>query len=327
MSFGVILPNHVSIAGPEAYRTIATRAEELGFDHVWLGDHIVMPSRTASDYPDTETGESPFDPDQPAPDPLATMAYLAGCTTRIKLGTFVLIVPQREPLSTAKIISTVDCMSGGRFLLGVGVGWQEEEFLAVGVDTFRERGAVTDEYLRIYKELWTESDPEFDGRYSRFSRIKFHPKPAQKPHPPIWVGGYTRAAMRRAATLGDVWSPVGQQPQAALEPDEMAEAIQELKDMVERAGRRRDAVEASYTASILFDPRSAGPRRTLTGTAGEIASDVLRFQDAGVQHFVLAFGSDREGLPPIDGFFGSDVEEILASIEQFAAEVIARVAP
>ena len=326
MSFGVLLPNHVSIAGPEGYRTIATRAEELGFDHVWLGDHIVMPSQTESDYPDTDTGASPFDPEQPAPEPLATMAYLAGCTKRIKLGTFVLIAPQREPVATAKIISTVDYMSGGRFLLGVGVGWQEEEFLAMGVDTFKERGKVTDEYIRIYKELWTKDDPQFDGRYSKFSRIKFYPKPVQKPHPPIWVGGYTRSAMRRAAALGDVWSPVGQQPQAALEPDGMAQAIRELGDMTERAGRSRDAVQASFTVSILFNPRSAGPRRTLTGTAEEIAADVARYQEAGVKHFVFAFGSDREGLPPIDSFFGARVEEVVASMEQFAHGVIPRVA-
>lgn len=326
MSFGVLLPNHVSIAGPEGYRTIATRAEELGLDHVWLGDHIVMPSQTESDYPDTDTGASPFDPEQPVPEPLATMAYLAGCTKRIKLGTFVLIAPQREPVATAKIISTVDYMSGGRFLLGVGVGWQEEEFLAMGVDTFKERGKVTDEYIRIYKELWTKDDPQFDGRYSKFSRIKFYPKPVQKPHPPIWVGGYTRSAMRRAAALGDVWSPVGQQPQAALEPDDMAQAIRELGDMTERAGRPRDAVQASFTVSILFNPRSAGPRRTLTGTAEEIAADVARYQEAGVKHFVFAFGSDREGLPPIDSFFGVRVEEVVASMEQFAQGVIPRVA-
>ena len=325
MSFGVILPNHVSIAGPEGFRTIATRAEELGFDHVWLGDHVVMPSQADSDYPDTETRASPFDPEQPAPDPLATMAYLAGCTTRIKLGTFVLIVPQREPLSTAKIISTVDYMSGGRFLLGVGVGWQEEEFLAMGVDTFKERGRVTDEYLRIYKELWTKDDPQFEGQYGKFYRIKFYPKPAQKPHSPMWVGGYTTGAMRRAAALGDVWSPVGQQPQAALDPEDMATAIQELGDMTERAGRPRDSVEVSFTVSILFNPRSAGPRRTLTGTAEEIAADVVRYQEAGVKHFVFAFGSDREGLPPIDSFFGARVDEIVSSIEQFAEGVIPRV--
>jgi len=325
MSFGVILPNHVSIAGPEGYRTIATRAEEIGFDHVWLGDHIVMPSQTESDYPDTDSGASPFDPEKPVPEPLSTLAYLAGCTTRIKLGTFVLIVPQREPISTAKIISNVDYMSGGRFILGVGVGWQKEEFLAMGVETFKERGKVTDEYLRIYKELWTQDDPQFEGRYSKFSHIKFYPKPVQKPHPPIWIGGYTKGAMRRAAALGDVWSPVGQQPQAALEPDDMAQAIQELADMTERAGRPRDAVEVSFTVSLLFNPRSAGPRRTLTGTAEEIAGDVSRYKAAGVKHFVFAFGSDREGLPPIDSFFGARVEEVVAAIEQFAEGVIPRV--
>ena len=138
MSFGVILPNHVAIAGPAAYRTIATRAEQCGFDHVWLGDHIVMPSHSESDYPDTEMNESPFDPEQPVPEPLSTIAFLAGCTNSIKLGTFVLIVPQREPVTTAKTISTVDYMSGGRFILGVGVGWQEEEFVALATTAVKD---------------------------------------------------------------------------------------------------------------------------------------------------------------------------------------------
>jgi probable F420-dependent oxidoreductase len=237
----------------------------------------------------------------------------------------VLIVPQREPISTAKIISTVDNMSGGRFILGVGVGWQEEEFLAMGINTFKDRGKVTDEYLRIYKELWTNDDPRFDGRYSKFSGIRFFPKPIQKPHPPIWIGGYTKRSMRRAAALGDVWSPVGQQPQAALEPEDMAQAIKELGDMTERAGRPRDSVETSFTVSVLFNPRSSGPRRTLTGSAEDIAEDVSRYKEAGVKHFVFAFGSDREGLPPIDSFFGSRVEEVVDRIEQFAQGVVPQV--
>ena len=326
MSFGVILPNHVPITKPESFRTLAQRAEELGYDHVWFGDHIVMPTEDSTEYPDTVDGSSPFDPLQPVPEPLTTLAYLAACTKRIKLGPFVLIVPYREPIFTAKIISTMDYMTGGRIIVGVGVGWQESEFKALGRDIFKERGRVTDEYIRIYKELWTQDDPQFEGEYSRFSGVKFYPKPVQKPHPPIWVGGHSPAAMRRAATLGDAWAPVGQMPHARLDPEELAVEVERLRDMTEKAGRPRDAVDVAFSVRLLFGSAPGGPRRTLTGTADEIAADVHQYQQAGVQHFVFAFGTDREGLSPMEKFFGGSVEEIGENMERFAKDVITQVA-
>ena len=325
MSFGVILPNHVPITRPDSFRTLAQRAEELGYDHVWFGDHIVMATEDTTEYPDTADGASPFDPLQPVPEPLTTLAYLAACTKRIKLGPFVLIVPYREPIFTAKIIATMDYMTGGRIIVGVGVGWQEAEFKALGQDIFRERGKVTNEYIKIYKELWTQDDPQFQGKYSRFSGVKFYPKPVQKPHPPIWVGGHTPAAMRRAATLGDGWAPVGQMPYARLDPEELAVEIKRLRDMTEQAGRPRDAVDVAFSVCLFFGNSSGGPRRTLTGTADEIASDINRYQQVGVKHFVFAFGTNRQEFSPMENFFGGDVDEIGESLERFAKDVMPQV--
>ena len=325
MSFGVILPNFVSLANPDSLRTLATRAEELGFDHLWLGDHIIMPTHISSRYPYTVDRASPFDPTQPIPEPLTTLTYLAGCTQRIKLGPFVLIVPYREPIFTAKIISTLDYMSGGRVILGVGVGWMEEEFKALGLDTFNERGKVTDEYIRIYKELWTNDDPQYQGQYSQFSGFKFHPKPVQKPHPPIWVGGNTTVALRRAATLGDGWMPIGLQPHTRLEAGDVAKTVNRLRDMTEQAGRARDAVDIALGLNIVFDPSPGSSRRTMTGSAEEIAMDIALYQQAGVQHFIFAFGRDEEGAEWIDRFLGAKVEQTVADMERLSRDVLPQV--
>ena len=326
MSFGVMLPNFVSLANPESLRIMATRAEELGFDHLWFGDHIIMPTQIASAYPYTVDRSSPFDPTQPILEPLATLCYLAGCTQRIKLGPFVLVLPYREPIFTAKILSTLDYMSGGRLILGVGVGWMEEEFKALGLDTFKERGKVTDEYIRIYKELWTKDSPEFQGQYSQFSGFKFYPRPVQKPHPPIWVGGNTTPALRRAATLGDCWVPVGLQPRTRLEPKDIPIPAERLRDMTEQAGRPRYAVDIALSTNVVFDPRAGGSRRTMTGTAEEIAADIVLYQQAGVQHFVFALGGDQEGEEWIDRYLGGRVEQAVANIDRFAKDVLPQVA-
>ena len=164
-------------------------------------------TQVAPRYPYSETGVPHFYAEQPYSDPLTMMGFLLAATQRIKLATGVLVLPYRAPVLTAKIVSTLDYMSGGRVILGIGVGWMEEEFLALGLDTFHQRGRVTNEYIRAFKELWTKDSPDFQGRYCQFSGIKFHPKPAHKPHTPIWVGGNTPPAIRRAACLGDGWLP------------------------------------------------------------------------------------------------------------------------
>ena len=231
MSFGCNVPVFGPLATPEIMMELARRADELGFDHLWISDHIVLPNQIAPRYPYDVTGVPPFmaNADSPWCEPLTALSFLASCTQRIKLGTTVLVVPYREPVLTAKMVATLDYMSGGRVILGVGVGWMEEEFKVLGLDTFHERGKVTDEYLRVFKELWTQEDPSFQGTYSQFSGIKFYPKPAQKPHPPIWVGGNTAPALRRAAWLGDGWLPTG----AGMDLENMARHIQRLRELTE----------------------------------------------------------------------------------------------
>ena len=308
MTFGCTIPNRGALATPENLRTLATRGEELGFDHVWISDHVVIPTQIASPYPYTTTGVPPIDPVQPYCDPLSTLGYLAACTREIKLGIHVLVLPYRDPIVTAKAVASLDYMSGGRVILGVGVGWMEEEFKALGLDTFAERGKVTNEYIRIFKELWTKDDPEFQGRYHKFSGIRFYPKPVQKPHPPIWIGGHSAAALRRAARLGDGWMPIGLRPPAELEPEEMAELIDQLREMSVTAGRAQDAVDTVFSTNLAFNPPPGGPRRTLTGTAEEIGADIVLYQQVGVEHFIFAF----EGDGP---------EQLLENMERFAQEV------
>jgi probable F420-dependent oxidoreductase len=218
VTFGCVLSPTIfgPTASPEALRKLTQQAEAVGFDAVWFADHIVIPRQVQSLYPYAADGASPFDPDQPFYEPLSVLNFLAGCTQRIRLGTHVLIIPYRHPVFTAKILATLDVLSGGRLMLGIGVGWMEEEFQALGVSTYAERGAVTNEYLRLFKELWTKDRPHFQGKYCQVWDIGFYPKPVQKPHPPIWIGGHSTPALRRAATLGDGWMPIGLRPQPLL---------------------------------------------------------------------------------------------------------------
>ena len=312
MSIGCTLPNRGPMATPENLRTLATSAEDLGFDHVWVSDHVVLPTQVASPYPYSPTGAMPFQPEQPYCEPLSTLNYLAGCTQRVKLGTHVLILPYRDPVLTAKMVSTLDYISGGRVILGIGTGWMEEEFKALGKETFSQRGSVTDEYIRIFKELWTSDDPEYQGHYSQFSGIKFYPKPVQKPHPPIWVGGHTPAAVRRAARLGDGWMPIGLRPPAELEPEEMADQVDQLRDRTERAGRPREAVDIVFSTTVEFGSQAAGPRRTLSGSTEEVGADIILYQQVGVEHFIF-------------GFQGDVVSQTVENMELFAKEVMPHV--
>jgi len=289
---------------------LARRAEELGYDSLWASDHVVIPTQIASTYPYSADGASPFDPEQAYTEPLTTLSYMAGYTQRIRLGTWVLIVPYRNPILVAKMVANMDYLSGGRIILGVGVGWMEEEFKALGLDTFSERGAATDEYIRIYKALWTEDTPSFSGRFCSFPSITAVPKPVQKPHPPIWVGGHTAPALRRAATLGDAWLPFGQQPHAELGPAELSEKIARLRDLTVEAGRPADAV--SVTFSVPLDIRdtgaSDGARALFTGTPQQVAEDVLAYREAGVSHFIFILSRES-------------IQHAVGAMERFATEV------
>src|SRR5258705_2260090 len=200
MRYGFYLPTRGQTATPEALETLVQRGESLGFASVMIADHLVFPVTIKSRYPYTVSGDFPGKGD--VLDQLSLMTFVAAKTTRLRLVTSVMIVPYRNPVLTAKALATIDVLSKGRVTLGVGVGWMREEFEALGAPEFERRGAVTDEYIRIFKTLWTQSPASFAGRFYRFDALHCQPQPVQKPHPPIWGGGHSKPALRRAARPG-----------------------------------------------------------------------------------------------------------------------------
>lgn len=230
MQFGMFLPTIGPYAtGPDALNiqsTVAQKAEAIGFDSIWVPDHVVFPKTINSKYPYNDTGRIAA---APILDPLVTLGFLAGVTKTIKLGTFVLVLPHRNPIVTAKMWASLDVLSGGRTIFGAGIGWLAEEIELLGVP-FRKRGAVSDEYLRAIKELWTKPDPQFKGEFARFDDIQCEPKPLQNPVP-IWIGGHSARAMRRVVEFGDGWLAVPKSVEA------FEESLGALKIAAKKAGR------------------------------------------------------------------------------------------
>ena len=309
VTFGTSLPSRGDMAGPDQLRSVAQRAEDLGYDHVWVSDHIILPKNETSFYPYATDGVPTFKPDEPYYEPLAALNFIAGCTKKVRLGTHVLIIPYRNPVLTAKILSTLDVLSEGRVILGAGVGWREEEFQAMGLDTYKERGAVTDEYLQIYKELWTKDDASFQGKFYQISDTGFEPKPIQKPHPPVWIGGHSGPAVRRAAKFGDGWMPIGLRPPAILEPEELAEKIALLRKLTVAAGRPENAVTLTFSTGVVFNDQSDRSRAWMQGNPEQIASDLQQYQSLGVSNFII-------------NFQGRTVPELQENMERFSREVI-----
>ncbi|MXY46345.1 MAG: TIGR03619 family F420-dependent LLM class oxidoreductase, partial [Chloroflexi bacterium] len=194
MKVGVNLINFGPAANPEAFRKTVELSKTLGYHLVMTSDHIAITSDVQERYP------------EPFYEPLSTLGWLAGIT-EMEIGSTVIIVPYRHPLETAKAGANIDRLSGGRFIFGVGVGWAKGEFDALGVP-FNRRGAMTDEYLQAIKALWTQNITSFEGEFVSFEDIRTTPRPIQNPHPPIWVGGPSDAAIRRAVRYGDAWHPI-----------------------------------------------------------------------------------------------------------------------
>jgi probable F420-dependent oxidoreductase len=273
MKFGVWIPNCRHLATPEVIRNTAVRAEQLGFDSVWVSDHVVVPHANVKNF-----GETVFDP-------LVTLAVIAGATTRVQLGTTVLIVPYRNAVVTAKMIASLDALSGGRFVFGIGAGWVEAESDALGVP-FKERGAMTDEYLAAMQELWTKREPSFAGTYTQFDGLLFEPKPVQKPHPPIWVGGHGRPSLRRTAQFGAAWHPINRSP------DELRAGMAELARLCQARGRSSVPPLPARTDVRLLEA-GAGARaaplavRELAGEPAAVIDQIKELAACGVEHLVL----------------------------------------
>jgi probable F420-dependent oxidoreductase len=322
MKYGFTVPGRGPLATPDTLPTIARRAEELGYHLLLLGDHIVVPRKIVSPYPYTQDGAFPGSASGEAMEQLTMLAFLAGQTQTIRLVTSVIIVPHRNPLVAAKALATLDVLSKGRLVVGVGVGWMREEFEALGLPPFEERGAVTDEYIRAFKELWTSDNPTFEGKYCRFSNISFLPKPVQKPHPPIWVGGESRRALRRTAQLGNGWYPIGANPQYPMgTPEQLEAGLQRLATYAKEAGRDPAEIEIIYRTpeyALSADGRrpasSAGERRPFVGSGDEIAADIRQYEAMGVGSLVLDFGR-----------LSRNREEMLQHMEAFTTQVRPRV--
>ena len=311
MDFGFYLPNNGPTARPEPLAEIARRGDRLGFHCMVAGDHILVAKTIDSPYPYTVGGEFPGGGSGEYLEQLTLLTFLAGITKNIRLVPSVMIVPYRNPLLAAKILATLDVLSNGRLTLGVGVGWMEEEFLALDAPPFAERGAVTNEYLMAFKELWTSDNPTFQGKYYQFSDINFLPRPVQKPHPPIWVGGQSRRAIRRAAELGNGWHPVGAIPAAPLEPEELAQGLVALNRYAERAGRDPAEIQVAMKAP-LYDPGTdpGRARRRFSGEPEQILQDVQNYAEVGVTHTIFDIRS-------------ADLNQTLERMAWFAEEVIA----
>ncbi len=285
---GCTLPTSGQAADPSALGALAQAAEELGFDSIWLSDHVVVPERISSSYPYSPDGRFPTSATQPYLDPLASLSYLAGITKRVRLGTHVLVLPYRHPLITAKMISTLDHLSGGRVDFGIGVGWMREEFEAVGSPSYERRGAVTDEQVQVLKKVWTEDVTDFQGEFYRFDRLGAHPRPLQKPHPPIWVGGHTPPALRRTARLADGWLPIGARPPADLPPQELTQHFATIRQEAQRLGRDPNSIMLCFSTSLGFD---ANERRPFNGTVEQIIDDFRGYQAVGVNRFLVGMGA------------------------------------
>ena len=289
MKFGI----HYSIgvnADPQAddYIRVAQKAEELGYHSLWLGDHIVIPEKIEAAYPYSADGAAGFPRRAPFPDPFVLLGGLALATSRILLGTSVIVIPYRNPLAVAKAVTTVDLLSHGRFQFGVGVGWLKEEFDALGED-FTRRARQTREYLHIMKAAWQAEPASFSGEFLTFSDIHNVPLPVQKPHPPIIFGGESLPALKRVADLGDGWQP----GTASLKV--LSKSVPQLQALMTERGR--DYADLSVSALSAAGPLLRKPE--VIPQLGEL----------GVRELILFMTA-------------ADTQKTLAVIEEFAEKMM-----
>ncbi|MEE8292332.1 MAG: TIGR03619 family F420-dependent LLM class oxidoreductase [Candidatus Tectomicrobia bacterium] len=309
MRYGFYLPTRGQTATPEALATLVQRGEALGFHSVVIADHIVFPTAIDSTYPYTVSGAFPGQGD--ALEQLSLMAFIAAKTARLRLITSVMILPHRNPLLTAKILATIDVLSHGRVTVGVGVGWLREEFEALHAPDFARRGAVSNEYLEIFQTVWTQNPASFQGEFYQFASLRCLPQPVQKPHPPIWIGGHSRPALRRVAQYGNGWHPVGANPAVPLRPPEMQAALDDLWRFTEARGRDPATLTISFKAP-LYDVTQAGEvekqvgleRRPFSGTTEQIVDDIVTYERLGVSELIFDVRSETlsESLERLEHF-------------------------
>ena len=286
MEFGVTVPNNWGVEDPQAVVNFGPLAEELGFDSVWVMDHLFN-----NGYIRERLDDKPYY------HPMATLSHISALTSRLQLGTSVLVLPYHNPVELAKYAATLDQMSGGRVILGVGVGAMTPEFDALGIP-MSQRGLLTNESMDIMRELWSNQDPRYSSDRWEFEDLKFSPKPVQSvagsPHVPLWVGGGSPGALRRAARRGNGWHPSG------MSAEEFAIGRQRVRELAESAGRNPDDLVMSARVEVEAhggpSSQRAADRSRLPGDdpAGMVAG-IAAYHEAGVQHIVLALNTGDVG--------------------------------
>ncbi len=298
MKFGIALPNFGKYAKRDAILTIAKNAEALGFDSIWVSDHIVIP--------DSHQGFGNV-----FYEPLTTLTYIAALTNKIYLGTSVIILPYRNPIILAKMISTLDVLSNGRVILGVGTGWLKEEFQALGV-SYEARGAITDDYIQVLKTLWSQERPKFIGMYNKFEDINFLPKPIQKPCPPLWIGGNSRKAIERAVNLADGWHPVG------LTPEEVKEKVKYINQLLVKKKKVASGFVISLRKNLQIkrasekEIKNVDRREILRATPEKIIEGIEKYKNSGVSHLIFhVLSGSLEGVIETMEIFSRDIRPTL----------------
>lgn len=302
MQYSFRLPNADYLGFPattEAIAETAVKAEALGFDAVFVNDHVIVDDGARSV------------PWRQVYDPLMTLAYAAALTSRVMLGTSVLIMPYRNPIVTAKMIATLDQLSHGRAIAGIGAGWSEPEYNALGVP-YHERGARTNEYLRIWKACWEPGATSFHGRFFDFDDMHINPKPVQQPHPPVWIGGSGKPSLRRAARFGDVWQPT---PTALNDLVANRAYLHDYSAEIGRAEPPRTRMSFRVNFSqITGASHTGGDRPTGQGSADDVVSDIQRYRhEAGLDEFQFNFNGS------------GSLQNLLDSMDALVNDVLPRV--
>ena len=299
MKFGICLPIRLSLEASDNVE-IAKHADNHGLDSIWVSDHVVMPEKHLGSFSEVFY------------DPFMLLANIAAETSRIKLGTSVIILPYRNPVVVAKMVATLDQLSDGRVIFGVGPGWMKEEYAALSVP-YEKRGSRTNEYIAAIKELWVSEDPEFEGEFCSFSDLKFYPKPKQNPHPPIFIAGASDYAIKRAVEYGDGWQPTW------VSPEDVKDGISKLEQIAYQKGK--DLSDFTYSVRNRLDivsitsgeddkgPDGNDPPFLLRGEVDEITETVKAYDEIGVTHMVL---------DPV----ARNLDDIFGTIEVISKEII-----
>ena len=316
MKFGISTLSRGLCTSRQAYKAVAQAAERSGFDFMSVNDHVVVPAALDSPYPYTAGGAWSASGHGHCFDVITTLSFLAGVTERLRLLTSVMVVPHRNPILTAKMLATLDVLSEGRLILGVGAGWMKEEFRLLGAP-FDDRGRATDEYIEAFIALWTQDKPTYSGTHVNFSDVIFAPRPVQTPYPPIWVGGESAAALKRTAKLGNAWYPGNNNQKKPMDtPARLAAGIGELRRAVDKTGRAPESVGISLIVQNPFQwtaekVQDGSARRLFTGSSDDMKQDAEALADVGVGHVALRLD-------------GSSIAEAVERIERFGSEVIGR---